>query len=219
VRLDRLFVFAVLVSLGAACPARVIEPPPTVIVIMENPDAGSVARSARGNLRFKGPERLTGDFATALSIPVDQLCTELGLYQCATLVHSIALGGVDPYGKGLYEAPGITAVTTPLVVERIAWSACTKRVELDLVTPADAVVFKGLPTTGARLTNPDSGEVAASIGLLTQRALQRDPYVDEVARYVKLAKDIEASGSADPAREWMQAACFAVLSSAESVFY
>lgn len=218
-RLDRLVVFAVLVSLGAACPARVIEPPPTVVVIMENPDAGSVARSARGNLRFKGPERLTGDFAAALSIPTDELCTELGLYQCASLVHSIALGGVDPYGKGLYEAPGITAVTTPLVVERIAWSACTKRVELDLAAPGTAVLFKGVAMTGTKLTNPESAEVAASIGLLTQRSLQRDPYVDEVARYVKLAKDIEASGSPDPARAWMQAVCFAVLSSAESVFY
>lgn len=217
-RPERLLVFAAVVALGAACPARMMEPPPPVVVIMETPDAGGVATSARGNLRFKGPERLTNDFAAALSIPVTDLCAELGQYPCAA-VHTIALGGVDPYGKGLYETPGITAVTTPLVVDRVAWSACAKRVELDLVSPSSAVLFRSVPMTGPKLTNPEGGEVAAVIGLLTQRALQRDAYANEVARYVKLAKDIEASGNAEPARAWMQSVCFAVLSSAESVFY
>ncbi len=217
-RPERLSLFAALLLLSSACPGKIIEPPPPVVV-METPDAGSLARSARGNLRFKGPERLTADFSAALGLRPEDVCTELGRYQCATLVHNVALGGVDPYGPGLYEPSGVTAVTTSLVVDRIAWSACTKRVDLDLVAPGNAVVFRGLSLTGPRLTNAEGPEVTTAIGALTQRALQRDPYANEVARYVKLARDIEATGNAEPGRAWMQAVCFAVLSSAESVFY
>jgi hypothetical protein len=57
------------------------------------------------------------------------------------------------------------------------------------------------------------------VGELTRRALVRDPYAPELTRYVQLAKDIEATGSAEPARAWLQAVCFAILSSTESVFY
>jgi hypothetical protein len=218
VRPERLSLFAALLVVSSACPGTTVEAPPPVVV-MESPDVGGLARSARGNLRFKGPERLTLDFSTALGLRPEDVCTELGLYQCATQVHNVALGGVDPYGPGLYEPSGVTAVTTSLVVDRIAWSACTKRVDLDLVAPGNAVVFRGLSLTGPKLTNTDGPDVTASIGALTQRALQRDPYASEVVRYEKLAREIEATGNAQPARAWMQATCFAVLSSAESVFY
>ena len=54
---------------------------------------------------------------------------------------------------------------------------------------------------------------------LTQRALLRNPYRNEVERYIELAKAIEATGNAEPAKSWMQSVCFAILSSAESIFY
>lgn len=217
-RPERLVLLAATLALGVGCPGKITEPSQPVMV-MELPDAGSLARSARGNLRFKGPERLTNDFSNALGLNADEVCTELGQYQCAGLVHTVALGGVDPFGRGLYEPSGVTAVTTPLVVDRMAFSACTRRVDKDLATPGAALIFKGLPQTGAKLANVDGPELTTAIGELTHRALQRDPYTNEVARYLQLAKDIEASGNAEPARAWMQAVCFAVLSSAESVFY
>jgi hypothetical protein len=218
VRPERLVAFAALLALATGCPGRIIEPPPPPVVV-DTPDAGSLARSARGNLRFKGPERLQADFAAALELAPTEVCSELGQYQCATLVHNVALGGVDPYGPGLYEPSGVTAVTTPLVVDRLAWSACTKRVDLDLATPANAAVFRGVPMANGKLTNPDGQEVSNLVVDLTRRALSRDPYANEVARYVKLARELEAAGSAEPARVWMQSVCFAVLSSTESVFY
>jgi hypothetical protein len=190
-------------------------PPPTV---MDMPDAG-VRTSARGNLRFKGPERLANDFAAALDLRPNEVCNELGQYPCATAVHNVALGGVDPYGPGLYEPSGVTAVTTPLAVERIALAACTRRVDADLAMPSAAVVFRALPLTGKKFTSTDAPELPAVVGELTRRALLRDPYAPELTRYVQLAKDIEATGSAEPARAWLQAVCFAVLSSTESVFY
>lgn len=216
-RPERLLVLTSLLAMATGCPGRIIEPPVPPIVV-DTPDAGSLARSARGNLRFKGPERLQADFAAALELLPADVCTELGQYQCATFVHNVALGGVDPYGPGLYESSGITAVTTPLVIDRLAWSACTKRVDLDLATPANAQVFRGVPLANGKLTNPEGQEVSSLIVDLTRRGLARDPYANEVARYVKLAKDLEAT-SAQPARAWMQSVCFAILSSAESVFY
>ena len=75
--------------------------------------------AARGNLRFKGPERLNNDLAAALELDPQTVCTELGMYQCTALVHTVSLGGVEPYGAGLYESTG-TAVATPLPsVERV----------------------------------------------------------------------------------------------------
>jgi hypothetical protein len=218
VRPERRSWLAALLVVSSACPGKIVEPP-LPVEVMDAPDASAIASSARGNLRFKGPERLNADFSVALDLRPEAVCTELGLYQCATLVHTVALGGVDPYGTGLYEASGVTAVTTSLIVDRIAWSACTTRVDLDLVSPGNAVVFRGLTMTGAKLMNPEGPEVTTAIGALTHRVLQRDPYSNEVARYMKLAKDIEATGNPEPARAWMQAVCFAVLSSAESVFY
>ncbi|MDX2012034.1 MAG: hypothetical protein SFW67_17710 [Myxococcaceae bacterium] len=203
------------VTAGCFCAPPAPPPPPQV---MESPDAG-VGASARGNLRFKGPERLVNDVAAALELRADQVCTELGQYQCASLVHNVALGGVDPYGPGLYEPSGITAVTTPLVVDRVALSACTRRVDADLATPQSAVVFRGVPLNGKKLANPDGSELPAVIGELTRRVLAREPYDREVSRYVQLARELDASPEAEPARAWMQAVCFAVVSSTESVFY
>lgn len=178
-----------------------------------------VASSARGNLRFKGPERLNTDVASALELSPAAVCTELGLYPCTTVVHNVALGGVEPYGTGLYEASGITSATTPLVVERVIWSACTKRVDIDYANLAAATIFRGIPLNASKLANPDGDEVRAAITQLVQRAFLREPSDIELSRYAQLAKDIEATGNAEPARAWMQAVCFAVLSSAEAVFY
>lgn len=183
------------------------------------PPGPTFATSQRGNLRFKGPERLNSDLAAVLELPANSVCTELGLYQCTSVVHNVALGGVEPYGTGLYEASGYTAATTPLVVERVVWSACTRRVDLDLANLGAAVLFRGLPLNGDKLANPDGAEVREAITRLTQRALLREPVDSEITRYVQLAREIEGTGSATPARAWMQSVCFAVLSSAEAVFY
>lgn len=178
-----------------------------------------VASSARGNLRFKGPERLNADVAQALELPATEVCKELGLYPCATAVHNVALGGVEPYGAGLYEASGVTSATTTLVVDRIMWAACTRRVDLDLASAGAAVIFRGLPLNGSKLANPDGEEVRAAITQLVQRGLLREPSEAEFSRYAQLAREIEATGNATPARTFMQAVCFAVMSSAEAVFY
>ena len=181
-------------------------------------DAG-FARSARGNLRFKGNERLTYDLGIALGLPLDQLCLELGQYPCTYVVHTVALGGVDPYGKGLFEGAHVTGATTPIVVERVALAACSKRVTQDLATPASAVVFKSIPVSGGKLTAPNGPEVRLALSELAQRAWLRDPTEAELQHLIGLNAGIEALNVPDPAQAFMKAACFTVFTSAESVFY
>jgi hypothetical protein len=204
--------------LSAAC-ALTACPSPTP----SKDDAGTpenVARSSRNNLRFKGPERLTLDFAVALSLPPEQVCNELGQYPCTTSVHTVTLGGVDPYGLGFYEPLPSTGATTPIAVDRVALAACIRRVTLDVTTPADAVIFGGIALEAqGRLANRDAPPVKNAITALYQRALLRDPTQAEVDTLLQLATDIEGSSSQTPGRDWMKAACFAVLSSAESVFF
>lgn len=183
-------------------------------------DGGSqYARSAKGILRFKGDIRLTADLAVSLGLPFDQVCNELGQYACTYFVHPVALGGVDPYGKGLFEGASVTGVSTPVVTERVALSACLKRVGLDLATPATALIFRSIPLNGGKLANPSGAETRLAITELAQRAWLRDPSEGEIAQLLQLNTDIEATGVAEPGKTWMQAACFVAFSSAESVFY
>jgi hypothetical protein len=221
VRLELFFRGALLLAL-AGCPAPVLPdggtPGDAGPALLD--DGGfAYARSSKGQLRFKGPERLTFDYAAALELTPAQVCNELGQYSCTVFVHPLALGGVDPYGAGLYEAQPFTGVTTPIVVERVALAACAQRVTLDAANPGGASIFKNVALTGAKLAAPNGPEVRAAIVSLYERALLRDPDDDEVAALVKLSADIEGSSSPAPALDWMKAACFVTLSSAEAVFY
>ncbi|EPX62730.1 hypothetical protein D187_008918 [Cystobacter fuscus DSM 2262] len=200
-----------------ACPSPAPSPP--------GQDAGTppppeLARSSRNNLRFKGPERLSSDFAAALSLPVEQVCNELGQYPCTSSVHNVALGGVEPYGMSIYEPLPFTGTTTPIAVDRVALSACGQRVTLDVTTPSEAVIFVGINLDAqGRLASGEGEPVKNAITSLYQRALLRDPTETEVGALLQLATDIEASGSQAPGRDWMKATCFVVLSSAESIFF
>ncbi len=199
-----------------ACPSPTPNKPPPV----DPGPPAEVTRSSRNNLRFKGPERLASDFAAALSLPAQQVCNELGQYPCTTSVHTVALGGVDPYGLGFYEPLPYTGVTTPIAVDRVALAACGQRVTLDVSTPTEAVIFGGIELDAqGRLASREGEPVKNAITALYQRALLRDPTEAEVGTLLQLATDIESSGSQAPGRDWMKATCFAVLSSAESVFF
>jgi hypothetical protein len=188
-------------------------------------DAGSdggadFAVSAKAQVRFKGPERLLNDFAAALELPVDEVCRELGQYDCARVVHTLALGGVEPYGRGVYERPSATQVATPVVVERLALSGCISRVTRDLAQPTQAVIFKDVALgPDGKLTDPSGAPVRDALTGLYQRALLRDPTEAELSGLVQLSRDVEALGGPEPGRDWMKAACLAVLSSTESIFY
>lgn len=177
-------------------------------------DAGmSFAASEKAQVKFKRNARLATDFAAALSIPRDSLCKELGQYSCADLVHALPLGGTEPYGIGLYEPLAQSGLTSPVAVDRLALAGCVQRVSLDLSTPNAAVIFKADPATGG------AAAIEAAVDTLYKRVMLRKPTDAEVATLKQLHADIVAKGKPDPSRAWMTLACFAVLTSNESLFY
>ena len=179
---------------------------------------GDFAISAKGIVRFKRNERLTVDFASALGLPLDGLCKELGLYSCSIFVHPLALGGVDPYGSGLYEPLPFTGVTSPIVVDRVALAGCVQRVEADLAAPGSALIFKGISIVDGKV-DPTSTTARQALDLLYKRAVQRPPTEAELAHLARLNADIVATGKPQPGKSWLTLSCFAVLTSVESVFY
>ncbi len=228
----RLELTAVLSLALVACPAQMTIPPPT-----GGGDGGGggssatgggggttdldggFAKSSKPRVRFKGNERFAIDVAVGLALPIDEVCKELGQYDCAFVVHGVALGGVEPYGVGLYEPPGVTGATTPLAVERVVESACSRRLLLDINQPVTAQVYKSVPLSGGKLANIDGPEVGDVITELSRRAWLRDPTDAEVAELRQLARDIEAAHPDDAALQWGLAACFVTFTSAEAVFY
>lgn len=181
---------------------------------------GGLAVSAKGVVRFKRNVRLTVDFAQSLGLTTAEVCNELGLYPCTTMVHALNLGGVDPYGSGLYEPLPFSGVTTPIAVDRVALSACTTRVTRDLASPAFGVIYKLIPLDAAgRIADLESAQVNLALDTLYQRTLLRDPTPEEKGHLKQLYADILASGKPDPGRSWMILSCFAVTTSVEYLFY
>lgn len=179
----------------------------------------TIAQSAKANVRFKRAVRLSADYAAALSIPVGDLCKELGQYPCTTLVHPIALGGTDPYGIGLYEPLPFTGMASPIATDRVALSACQARATADLAAGSSAVIFKGVTPDGAGKLNIDSPEVREAINSLYRRATLRNATEAEVGHVKQLYRDIEATGKPQPGKSWMTLSCFSILTTVEALFY
>ncbi len=185
-------------------------------------DAGpqpSFAKSERANLRFKRDVRLGNDLAQILSLPKNQVCNELGQYSCTDQVHTISLGGVEPYQLGLNVAFDNTTATTPLATERVVLYACEQRATLDLGDSGDKLFFGNLEVDDGKLADVDAENVAAAIDLLYKRSILRPPSTREVTHMRQLYRDIEADGSPEPARDWAILSCFSVLTSMEALFY
>lgn len=205
-----------LVVLSACVPpskgTETIEPP------IAEPTEGVMKSSARANVRFKRHDRLAADYSAALGIDRDELCREFATNDCASDVHRVALGGVDPYQTGLYEASNTTGASTPLIVERIALAACGERVDRDFSTATGGVIFKGL-TVGADGKLALDAKADAAVVTLYQRTLLRSPTDAERAAVIALYTELESSGAPEPARLWARLACMTVLTLSEALFY
>lgn len=185
----------------------------------ELPNLNPIATAAQSTLRFKGGAVLQNDLAQALDLPAGALATELGTTD-AFRMHQIALLGTDPYGSGILLPTEDTSVTGPMVVDRIVLSACRARVERDLVTPAQGVLFRNLPIDGSgALSNLSAPEVRQSVERVYQRVLGRDPEAHEREIMLTFYGAVEADHDPRPARSWAIMVCFMVASSTENLFY
>jgi hypothetical protein len=184
-------------------------------------DAGDdYPSSGKATIRYKRAERLRNDYAQALGLDRSEVCNELGQYSCTDVVHTIALGGVEPYLLGVLEPLQFTTITTPIAVERVAFSSCTERVKRDLAAPDSAVIFKdlGLDDNGA-IKDLDASGIGDSLTTLYRRALQRDPGPAEIQHLKDLYKDVAATNEPSPGRDWAILVCFSVMTTMEALFY
>ena len=172
-------------------------------------------------VRFKGPYRLQLDLERLLELPAEEVCRELGLFDCVGVIHGISLGGVEAYNANFYKAPDGTSISAPMIVERIALAACDRRFTLDRQAPPDAVVLFELASLGQdRLADVSAPEVGGAVQRLFRVLLQRDATADEVAGVRALYQDIERHADArSPASEWGVLTCMSILTSVEYLFY
>lgn len=180
-------------------------------------DVGPFAASVKNRVKLKRAVRLRNDVAKTLGLASDEVCRELGRYDCADYVHTIALGGVQPYVLGIQKGLEDTAATTSLAVERVALTACGQRVDADLAS-SEPVIFAGLDIRDGTL-DPASSAVEASLTTLYHRALLREPKPSEIAKLRSLYTELAADGAPSAARDWAVLSCFAVLTSVEYIFY
>jgi hypothetical protein len=175
--------------------------------------------SPKAQVRFKNGARLQLELARVLDIDKNELCRELGLYECFG-IHSVVLGDADAFGIGLYEPLPATTKTTPLAIDRIVLSACAQRAKIDLSGAAKSIIFASLPLKDGKLLDVGDAAVAQTIHTLYQRALGRNAKASEIAHHQQLYSDIEAKGlSATPAGDWAILSCYAVLTTVEMLFY
>lgn len=176
------------------------------------PEPAALAASTRNHLVWKRYHAFAQDLSRALELPTEELCTELGEFDCINDVHLAGLGGHEPLHQGLLEPLAEPLATTPLVTERVVLSACTARVERDRTDP---VVF-----TALELDQPapaeDSEAFTDTVQDLYRRLLGRDPIDAEYALLGQLLVDDE--GEPVTFGEFAQLACFSIATTTEFSF-
>jgi len=172
-----------------------------------------VLPSRHPRVRFKGGARWSAQLARGLDLDRDAMCQELGLYDCASKVHKIALGGVEPYRLRIDDPLPAAPITAPIAVNRIALSACSKRAKMDTDDPDNASVFKELSA------KPSSEDLRAMGNRLYQRLLSRDAEPGELDEFEQFWTDVQDEGPEKPQLQWATMSCFAVATSTEMLFY
>ena len=172
-------------------------------------------------VKFKDGERFVRDLADGLSLPRDQICKELGKYDCNDQAFKIVLGGVEPYDMRILDPLENASLAAPIAVDRVALHACTNRVMQDIATPASAVLFKA-PAGAAAARAPNKAWMDATTATIYDRVLRRPATNAEKAQMADFYKTVSA-GRSDPVaaveKDWVTLSCFAVASSLENTFY
>lgn len=213
-----LMCIAIATSLLTACPGEKTETPDSTNNSTSNNTTGTnaavgglqILASKSPRVKFKGGERWSRQLARGLELERDELCQELGQYDCARDVHFIALGGVEPYHLRIDDPLPKAPLTAPIAVERIALSACSRRAERDVESPADASLFREISA------DPSSEDLRAMGSRLYRRLLSRDAEPGELDELEAFWGELEGD---EQATEWATLSCFAVASSTEMLFY
>jgi len=173
--------------------------------------------SQKAELRFKKQSLLKADLSAALGMKPDELCEEFGK-SCIDELYNLALGGVEAYQSQVTRGIEKSAVTTPIVLERLILNGCNKRAQRD-VGDGDGVIFKVALDAKGQLANPDGDDVKSSLDNLYKRAVQRPVEAHEIKALQGLYESVVAKSPDEAAEKWAALSCYAVLTSLEAVFY
>jgi hypothetical protein len=171
--------------------------------------------SSRANLQWKRYAAFEADLSSALALPKEKLCVELGRENCVRGVHLAPLGGHDPFKTGLLESSAEPLATTPTVVERVVLSACNARIALDAQSKSSEV-FGGIDLTQAAPA-PEAAGNRALVTSMYRRLLGRDADELELGLLSKLA--IDEQGQPVSARDFALSACSTLGTSTEFLFF
>ncbi len=188
--------------------------------ISSNPEDDSIVLGLSDNsiFKLKRAKVLQNDLSVALSLSKEELCTELGDLDCIEEVHKLPLGDTSAYIDTIYSPIEQAIGPTIAIMDRIATSACGKRVEIDLEDPANAHYFN-FDQSQTNLNSNLKEKLRASTTKLIQNAYLREPSTDELDDFVELYQTIQAAGISDPVTAWSQASCISMFTSLEFLFY
>ena len=202
-----------LLILAAAAAVTVIAAP----AFAADKAAAGPPASLDPKIKFKDGERYLGDLSSALEIPRDSICKELGQYDCFRDAFRIVLGGVEAENLGVNVPLEEEALTAPIALDRVAMHVCINRVKLDLDDPKHAVLLKNAPKGAA-----GKGWLKSTTANMYDRILNRAPTAFETAQ-VTAFYDVVAKQDGKPnpnaAKDWVTLSCFATASSTENIYY
>lgn len=193
--------------------AEAASAPPVAAEQMPASVTPEYAASRGRSIQWKRNAAFEADLMRGLELTRDELCQELGSQSCIRAVHTVALGGNDPFGSGLLRPPASSLSTTPLAVDRVTLSACSQRARAD--KQGNPKVFTALDFAGPAPA-ASSDEVKRTITALFHRLLGRDPKPTEVATLDGL---LAGEGAGMSAEDFATLSCFVVASSLEALFF
>lgn len=147
--------------------------------------------------------------ASALNLPANELCTELGRSSCINEAHLSVLGGNEPYVNTQYERLQAPSALTPIAVERIVLAACERRRILDRDLGEKAIIFRGWTTS---TTTVSASQIKALGEDLYRRFLARDPTEAEIQGLDKIRELVQVP------EKIALSVCFVIGSQTENVF-
>lgn len=176
-----------------------------------DPEAGENQLKPRkdGALIWKRYRAFEQGLMGGLELSKNELCSEVGSFNCIDQAHLTVLGGNEPFANAQHERPGAPSALTAVAVSRVLMSACSKRADLDQNAGASASVFKSFSLAGPI---PDDNAVKELTVNLYQRLLARDPEPKETEAVVA------AKAQFSDSRALAVGICYAIGTHIENIF-
>lgn len=206
----------------ALSPIGFAQTPPQAAVKAAPAPQRAAEASADPHVKFKDGERYLRDLSTGLNIPREEICRELGRYDCVSEAFRIVLGGVQAPDLAVNTPLEDAALTAPIALDRVALHVCLKRVQNDLADPKKAVLLRAGAAGTEAGAKPTPAWLAATTANIYSAILMRAPSASERAQMAAFYDQVQKGRKAgDPkiTSDWVTLSCFAVASSLENTFY